>query len=486
MPRRAPPAAARVADCARRRRDDVTGGCRPCCRRRQRRRSRAAADCSAPTVDVVSLNVTVVDRPEPLRHRSRRTGLLRLRRRHAAGADVLQPHEPADCAVAADRHEREHGKPHADCAGSGHRLRAQAARRRTSRRSSTSTAASRSLQDFTNSVAELERAIRDDRGRRFDVAAQRALHLAERAGEDQGEDRRTRCGAGRSSCCRTARTRRAWSATKKCSTSPSVPKPPSTRLACRPRTRRRRRDSARPSSCCGSSRRKPAAARSFRSRVEDLKDVYGQIADELSSQYTIGYASKNAPPRRRLAAHRRPGARARSAIARTKRGYYAPRTIARSSSRCTAEPRLAVALCSMQSSPSRICSRSSPTRFTSRAATPATGRAATDAPGRRRARPHLRHRHADDGGGARAVCGDDAGDLDVRVAAGARLSLHRSHHRRARARHLRARRSSWRCRCCRRCSGPASSRDRRCSNIRCSGHTSRRCSAPTRASASRR
>ena len=31
----------------------------------------------------------------------------------------------------------------------------------------------------------------------------------------------------------------------------------------------------------------------FPSRAEDLKDVYGQIADELSSQYTLGYASKN-------------------------------------------------------------------------------------------------------------------------------------------------------------------------------------------------
>ena len=34
----------------------------------------------------------------------------------------------------------------------------------------------------------------------------------------------------------------------------------------------------------------------FPARIEDLKDVYGQIADELSSQYSIGYASKN--PRR--------------------------------------------------------------------------------------------------------------------------------------------------------------------------------------------
>ncbi len=61
----------------------------------------------------------------------------------------------------------------------------------------------------------------------------------------------------------------------------------------------------------------------FPSRVEDLKDVYGQIADELSSQYTIGYSSRNA---------RRDGAWRRIVVqvarpnttARTKRGYYAP------------------------------------------------------------------------------------------------------------------------------------------------------------------
>ena len=61
----------------------------------------------------------------------------------------------------------------------------------------------------------------------------------------------------------------------------------------------------------------------FPNRVEDLKDVYGQIASELSSQYSVGYASKNA---------RRDGAWRRVVVqvarpnltARTKRGYYAP------------------------------------------------------------------------------------------------------------------------------------------------------------------
>jgi Ca-activated chloride channel family protein len=61
----------------------------------------------------------------------------------------------------------------------------------------------------------------------------------------------------------------------------------------------------------------------FISRVEDLKDVYGQIADELSSQYTIGYAPKNGRRdgawRRVVVQVARPGN-----TARTKRGYYAP------------------------------------------------------------------------------------------------------------------------------------------------------------------
>jgi Ca-activated chloride channel homolog len=61
----------------------------------------------------------------------------------------------------------------------------------------------------------------------------------------------------------------------------------------------------------------------FIQRVEELKDIYGQISDELSSQYTLGYASKNG---RRDGAWRRIVVQvARTgAVARTKRGYYAP------------------------------------------------------------------------------------------------------------------------------------------------------------------
>ena len=61
----------------------------------------------------------------------------------------------------------------------------------------------------------------------------------------------------------------------------------------------------------------------FPAKVEDLNGVYAQIADELASQYTIGYTSRNA---------RRDGAWRRIIVQvlkpnltpRTKRGYYAP------------------------------------------------------------------------------------------------------------------------------------------------------------------
>jgi VWFA-related protein len=61
----------------------------------------------------------------------------------------------------------------------------------------------------------------------------------------------------------------------------------------------------------------------FPAKVEDLSGVYSQIADELASQYTLGYTSKNA---RRDGAWRRIVVQVLkpSLTPRTKRGYYAP------------------------------------------------------------------------------------------------------------------------------------------------------------------
>ena len=61
----------------------------------------------------------------------------------------------------------------------------------------------------------------------------------------------------------------------------------------------------------------------FSTRVDELAGVYDQISEELSSQYLIGYVSKNS---RRDASWRRVVVRTSrpNANARTKLGYYAP------------------------------------------------------------------------------------------------------------------------------------------------------------------
>ncbi len=62
----------------------------------------------------------------------------------------------------------------------------------------------------------------------------------------------------------------------------------------------------------------------FPERLEDLNGVYSQIADELASQYTVGYSPRN--PRRDGAWRRVVVQVARpNAVPRTKRGYYGPR-----------------------------------------------------------------------------------------------------------------------------------------------------------------
>lgn len=61
----------------------------------------------------------------------------------------------------------------------------------------------------------------------------------------------------------------------------------------------------------------------FAQSADELSGIYGQIAEELSSQYTVGYTSKNP---KRDGAWRRILVRVRapSATARTKQGYYGP------------------------------------------------------------------------------------------------------------------------------------------------------------------
>src|SRR5207249_644021 len=61
----------------------------------------------------------------------------------------------------------------------------------------------------------------------------------------------------------------------------------------------------------------------FANQASELTGIYGQISDELSSQYTVGYTSKN---QKRDGGWRRVVVRVnrQSTTARTKQGYFAP------------------------------------------------------------------------------------------------------------------------------------------------------------------
>jgi Ca-activated chloride channel family protein len=61
----------------------------------------------------------------------------------------------------------------------------------------------------------------------------------------------------------------------------------------------------------------------FARQINELANIYGQIADELSSQYTVGYTSKNP---KHDGAYRRVLVRVTqpNSTARTKQGYYGP------------------------------------------------------------------------------------------------------------------------------------------------------------------
>ena len=135
----------------------------------------------------------------------------------------------------------------------------------------------------------------------------------------------TKSGAKPSSCFPTARTRPACCRLKKCWTWRKGPRRRFTR------------------SGCGSNEGPSTGTKGFKEAefvlrqlsqetggraffpnlLSDLAGVYGQISDELSSQYTVGYTSRNP---RRDGAWRRVVVRVNrpNVVARTKQGYFAP------------------------------------------------------------------------------------------------------------------------------------------------------------------
>ena len=180
-------------------------------------------------------------------------------------------------------------------------------------------------QAFTSNVARPGGRHPQDVARRVDLAAQRDLHRAEGTEESAGAQQRGHPPPGHHRAVRRRRHVEPRRASTRCSSWPSGRRPRSTRSACAAadRSARAARSTSR-TSCCASWRRRQAGRPTSRASATELTGIYEQISDELSSQYMVGYSSKN-PKRdgawRRIVVRVQSGA---SATARTKQGYYGP------------------------------------------------------------------------------------------------------------------------------------------------------------------
>ena len=162
-----------------------------------------------------------------------------------------------------------------------------------------------------------------DGRRRLDVAAQRDLHLAQGAEEDQGRSTKT-CAARRSSCSRTARTRRAWCRSTRCSISPSEARRRSTRSRCAAPTRRRK--GFREAEFVMRQLAQETGGRAFfPAKIEDLNGVYA--ADRRRARQPVHARLHVEESRKRDGACRRIVVqidRARTSTPRTKTGLLRP------------------------------------------------------------------------------------------------------------------------------------------------------------------
>ena len=272
------------------------------------------------------------------------------------------------------------------------------------------------LQGFTNDVAALEKAIRQDDGQRLDVALQRDLHLAE--GPEEGhappatiEIRRQAIvvlsdGDDTSSLVRLRRGARPGQALR----NGDLRHRPAAEQTAAAATSRKR------SSCSASCRRKPADARSSPPTSTELPKIYEQISQELAQ-----------PVRDRLLVEE-PGAQRRLAPAVGAR--RTPEHDGPDPAGLLRARRHAVAS-AMHLIPLVLYGCAAGAYLAHFAWPRSQHRPAGDgAPRRRGARAHVPHRHADGAGGACAARRDDGGSVGVRLAARPGLPLRRADHRR--------------------------------------------------------
>ena len=150
-------------------------------------------------------------------------------------------------------------------------------------------------QGFTGNQAELEAAIQQT-----DAGGSTSLHNAiyialKELRKVKAGERRGRPPPGARSSSPTAKTRRAWSRSTRCSISPSARETAIYTIALRG-TDTQAKGFREAEFVMRTLAQETGGRAFFPAKIEDLNGVYAQIADELASQYTLGYTSKN--PRR--------------------------------------------------------------------------------------------------------------------------------------------------------------------------------------------
>ncbi len=149
------------------------------------------------------------------------------------------------------------------------------------------------LQDFTADHAALEDAF-DRTEASGPTALHNALYVALKDLAKQ-KSAAASCGAARWSSFRTARTPRRWSATTRCSSWPARPRSTSTRSACAPRAApdRSRLKFSQAAHLLTALTQDTGGQVHFPNSLSELEAVYDRIAEELRSQYSLGYVSSN-------------------------------------------------------------------------------------------------------------------------------------------------------------------------------------------------
>ena len=147
------------------------------------------------------------------------------------------------------------------------------------------------LQTFTPDQAALEKAIRQTTAN-GSTALYNAVYISLKELKKSARHRPKKSGARRLSSCRTATTRRAWSSTDEVLDLAKRSETAIYAIGLRPQSIGRR-DFKEAEFVLRQLSQETGGRVFFPTNVNELAKIYQQISDELASQYTLAYTSKN-------------------------------------------------------------------------------------------------------------------------------------------------------------------------------------------------